>query len=60
MRAMSFTKSIKSCFSQPVQGTGHTTLLYFYENKTAAYCKDQNMNQDLLLVRSALYFLNDI
>ena len=23
---------IESYFSQPVQGAGHTTLLYFYEN----------------------------
>ena len=57
--ACSVIYKIKSSFSQPVQGTRDTTLLYFYENWTAVYCKNQNANQDFLLVRSTLYFLND-
>ena len=50
---------IKSYFPQPVQGARHTTLLYFYENWTAVYCKDQNMHKDFFLARRTLYFLND-
>ena len=44
---------IKSYFSQPVKGI----FLYFYVNQTAVYSKDQNVNQDFLFVRSALYLL---